>query len=232
MTGASDDLDARVDVAPDMLAVRDQGPYRGTCLAFATTAAHEHARMRRGGETSPELSVEVLYWRCKQLDGCPDEQGSDFASAQHALRDPGQPAEALWPYDPGRDQTAAAYAPPAGALEPAVLRRATLTPLSRDIDAIREALSDRRVVVAGVELWSGFYDCDSADLNPPAGDLDGAGHAICFVGYDDARGALKIRNSWGTVWGDAGYAWLTYDALSAVLREAWVAIDDVDAEEA
>ena len=229
MTSASGDLDAHVDLAPDMLTVRDQGPYRGTCLAFATTAAHEQARMRRRGETSPELSVEVLYWRCKQLDGRPDEQGSNFASAQHALHDPGQPAEALWPYDPDRDQTAAAYTPPGRALEPAVLRRATLTRLSLDVDAIREALSDRRVVVAGVELWSAFYDCDSADLTPPAGDLDGAGHVICFVGYDDARGALKVRNSWGTGWGDAGYSWMPYDALAEILLEAWVAIDDLDA---
>ena len=40
------------------------------------------------------------------------------------------------------------------------------------------------------------------------------GHAVVTVGYDDNRkigkdkGALKIRNSWGTAWG-GGWLWLT-----------------------
>jgi C1A family cysteine protease len=49
------------------------------------------------------------------------------------------------------------------------------------------------------------------------------GHAIVAVGYDDGKkikntvcnrettGALLIRNSWGTGWGDKGYGWLPYD---------------------
>lgn len=46
------------------------------------------------------------------------------------------------------------------------------------------------------------------------------------VGYDDAKkiknkqcnktttGALLIRNSWGTGWGDQGYGWLPYDYVT------------------
>jgi C1A family cysteine protease len=30
------------------------------------------------------------------------------------------------------------------------------------------------------------------------------------VGYDDARQALRLQNSFGRAWGDAGYAWLGY----------------------
>lgn len=35
-------------------------------------------------------------------------------------------------------------------------------------------------------------------------------HAVCLCGYDDSRGAWLIKNSWGTSWGDNGYAWMTY----------------------
>jgi C1A family cysteine protease len=43
------------------------------------------------------------------------------------------------------------------------------------------------------------------------------GHAVMAVGYDDNRmiggkkGALLIRNSWGTGWGEQGYGWMPYD---------------------
>ena len=59
---------------------------------------------------------------------------------------------------------------------------------------------------------------------PIATDRVAGGHAIVAVGYDDddrdqahagprrrRRGALIIRNSWGTGWGDRGYGYLPYD---------------------
>jgi len=66
------------------------------------------------------------------------------------------------------------------------------------------------------------------------------GHAIVAVGYDDSivitngtvttRGALLIRNSWGTGWGMAGYGYLPYEYVLrglavdwwALIREEWV----------
>lgn len=60
------------------------------------------------------------------------------------------------------------------------------------------------------------------------------GHGVVAVGYDDAmtiknticgsktKGALLMRNSWDTVWGDAGYGWLPYDyVLKGLARDWW-----------
>lgn len=40
---------------------------------------------------------------------------------------------------------------------------------------------------------------------------DPCGHGVLIVGYDDELQAFKFVNSWGTFWGNEGYAWLSYD---------------------
>ena len=81
-----------------------------------------------------------------------------------------------------------------------------------------------------------FGDADGEFAFPGPGDNVRGGHAIIAVGYDDNRkignrkGALKIRNSWGTGWGDNGYGWLPYDYVLdglaidwwTVLKSEWV----------
>jgi len=35
-------------------------------------------------------------------------------------------------------------------------------------------------------------------------------HAVCVVGYDDNQKCWIIKNSWGTQWGERGYARVAY----------------------
>ena len=51
-------------------------------------------------------------------------------------------------------------------------------------------------------------------------------HAIMLVGWDDTKGtagAWKMKNSWGTGWGNGGYAWIAYGADSVGTEAFWVA---------
>jgi C1A family cysteine protease len=215
-----------VDLAPQLHPVCDQGP-RGTCAAFATSAVHEHARHRRG-RTDPQLCVELLLWRAKQLDGLPGD-ATTFDAAARALHDDGHCPEVLWPYDVSRDPSVASPTPPTAALAADVARRATMTQLGGGRQPLLETLRDGRCVIIGIELWEGFYACREPALPDPAHDIDpGALHAVCLVGVDDAAGRVKVRNSWGTGWGQNGYAWMPIDALDMVLREAWTVVDDLD----
>lgn len=183
--------------------------------------------MTRRGPLADGLSVELLFWRSKQIDRTSGD-GITFAAAREALLNLGQCHEAFWPYALTRDITRS-YDPPAAAIEPVHLKRATMAVIAPDTGAITDALRTERVVVVGLQLWDGFYECDSTTITAPAGDIDAtARHAVCIVGLEEASDKVMIRNSWGTHWGEAGYAWLDFGALKQVLLEAWVVDDDLE----
>ena len=52
------------------------------------------------------------------------------------------------------------------------------------------------------------------------------GHAIVIVGWDDNKRAWRIKNSWGTGWGEGGYAWIKYGANLIGHDTAWMQAAD------
>lgn len=58
------------------------------------------------------------------------------------------------------------------------------------------------------ETINGNYITNTFNTNPTD---KSCGHAILIVGYDDDLNAFKIVNSWGTKWGNEGYAWVSYN---------------------
>jgi len=47
------------------------------------------------------------------------------------------------------------------------------------------------------------------------------GHAIALVGYQVARQRFIVRNSWGTGWGDRGYAYASREYAQRAFSEVW-----------
>ena len=58
-------------------------------------------------------------------------------------------------------------------------------------------------------------------------------HIVCLVGWDDAKKAWRVKNSWSDQWGDKGYFWCAYSsnigdgAAYVVCKPNWVDEADV-----
>ena len=83
------------------------------------------------------------------------------------------------------------------------------------VKQIKAYLSDTVPLAFSAKLGDRFMAWDddrviSSDtyLQP---DMDHAYHAMVLSGYDDSRHAFRVRNSWGTSWGDHGSIWVDYD---------------------
>jgi C1A family cysteine protease len=104
-------------------------------------------------------------------------------------------------------------------------------PLAANVSGSAVLASVKRYLAAGIPSMFGFWGFPSFGSTnvkggipfPCPGERAQWGHAIVAVGYDKNKkikntmcnktttGALLIRNSWGTGWGDQGYGWLPYE---------------------
>lgn len=186
--------------------VRDQGP-RGTCAAFATTAAHEHRCASRQA-----LSEEHAFWLGRQ-PADPATGGAAVVDVLRGLHRDGQLFADDWPY--GQPPPAGFAA--GGSSDVCSLPEWEQLPDCR-FSTVRRVLDADSPVVLSVafapDLWfdaaTGWLGYDSTA--PVVG-----AHAVLAVAATDAAPtpAILVRNSWGAAWGRSGYAWAPAALLDA-----------------
>lgn len=49
-------------------------------------------------------------------------------------------------------------------------------------------------------------------------------HAILMLGWDDRKKAWLLLNSWGTQWGEGGYAWVAWGSNNVGMYAAWIEV--------
>lgn len=87
--------------------------------------------------------------------------------------------------------------------------------------------------VNGVDWWDSIADAngEAAKINlypdhlakMKSGELVvTGGHSVCLCGYDDAKGAFKFRNSWGTTYANNGYGYIGYKVFELVFPGCWL----------
>jgi inhibitor of cysteine peptidase len=207
--GALAALPAAYDACPagGCTPVRDQGQC-GSCWAFGTVGPLEQAILIQEG-ASRDLAEQYLVSCNTDGWGC---SGGWWAHDYHEWKvPPGEPGPgAVYEVDFAYTATDASCNPPHTHHE----RLADWIFIGSEnsvpsTDAIKQAILDHGPVSAAVCVNSAFQGYTSGVFDPlrPCRSIN---HAIVLVGWDDSLGAWRLRNSWGTNWGEDGYMWIAY----------------------
>jgi C1A family cysteine protease len=217
-------LPNRADFTSQMTPVRNQGD-EGTCVAFSTVAGMKEYQEQLDWKRYMELSPRYLYSLCKKIDGHPDEEGTQIRYAMQVLKQSGVCEEKYWPYQPHQTDK-----PKAGSDKDAAKFKELSYARLLDLDEIKLCLAAKGPCVIGIVCYSGIMKTKTGKVPMPKdGEKPIGGHAICVVGYDDAKKLLKFKNSWTEQWGDRGYGYLPYAYVEKYMMDAWSSVDIKDA---
>jgi len=213
-------LPASIDLRAKCSPIEDQGDI-GSCTAHSVCGLVEYLQRNLFGEHL-EASRLFLYKATRSFLGWSGDTGAFVRSTIKALRLFGVPPEDYYAYDTARFDEE----PPAFAYAFAGNYKAIEYYRLDGLQKLKESLAKGVPFAFGFTCYSSlFTDAVRRSGNipfPGRGEQQVGGHAIMAVGYDNSKGHLLIRNSWGTGWGDEGYGTFPFEYVErGVAQDYW-----------
>ncbi len=173
----------------------------GSCWAFGSIAQFETAIKKKTG-LDVDLSEQYVVSCNDDGWGC---NGGWWPYDMFVT--PGVPMETCFPYV-AQDVACKAECPPAyGATGYVFIAGSTKVP---SVDAIKSAIYANGGVCVGVYVDRFFQAYKGGVLNSCVKRPKSVNHIVELVGWDDSKGAWRLKNSWGTGWGEQGFMWIKY----------------------
>ena len=214
------ELPAQVDNRQFCSPIADQGQL-GSCTAFSMAKGLREYLQRKNGEQQTDLSALWLYYNERAHMGkqyIKQDSGANLSDGQWVLQNLGCATEATDPYNIAKFTVKPSAAADASAAAWKIQNPVNLATL----DDVKAALANGTPVAFGFTVYESFENIGADGMMPMPKQGEGVlgGHAVCAVGYDDAKKVLIVRNSWGDSWGDHGYFYMPYDFATDANQDA------------
>ena len=225
-------LPPSVDLGNWLGPVKDQGQL-GACTGFAFSGLREflfrrftpYERQKTLPIASAVFSPLFQYYQERVIEGDIDQDGgAQSRTGMQVLASTGVCLETSDPYDPLRFEVA----PTPQAVTEALLYRIGAYHRVLDLDALRSVLASGYVSSLAIQVYESFESSEVAATGvvpvPASGENYLGGHEVLVYGYDDAAKVLKVRNSWGSNWGQSGNFTLPYNYFTgSLVMDMWTA---------
>jgi len=231
-------LPASVDLRNKCSAVEDQGDL-GSCTAQALVGALEFLEIKNAinlGVTTEkgfaDLSRLFVYYNERAEEGTVEwDSGAYIRDGIKVLKKLGVCREDKWPYQTDR----LSDKPSAECYKEGLKHQVTSYQRLSTLDEMKTCLAMGLPFVGGFTCYNSLMSGEVARTGdvPMPGDNDYTvgGHAIMFVGYEDAVKRVIFRNSWGEEWGKKGYGTLPYEYLVPDLSDDFWAIQTIESNQ-
>lgn len=213
----------------------------GSCTAHAGTALYEYFERRAFGKHI-DASRLFLYKITRNLLQWEGDDGAELRTTMGAMALFGLVPEKYWPYkeaDFNKEPEAFHYSF-AQNYQALIYYRLESQGISKTelLYRIKENLHLGLPSIFGFTCYSSLDEEEVSESGkipfPTRTEDTNGGHAVMAVGYDDemeivnpidpkikTKGAIMIRNSWGTEWGNKGYGWLPYEFVLKGIADDW-----------
>ena len=230
-------LATSVDLSKYLPPVQNQGQ-ESSCVGWATSYYYktlQEARKRHWTVTDPahQFSPAFVY---NQINGGQDQGSTAFDAMQLMIKRGDVPLTAF-PYTEGKYQAQPNSSLFQGAAAYKVAKHYKFFDYGEqgknppykgtDIAKLKAWLAKGDGFVVGMGVGDSFQNYVGGVFSPDISrEKNLGGHEMMVVGYSDNAagtgiGAFRIVNSWGSSWGEHGFAWVSYSYFTAETGDAY-----------
>ena len=226
MVAAAPAIPSSKDLRTTWWKVADQGS-TGSCVGWASADSVLRWHFVKAGRlgTSDLLSPRFVWMASKETDPFQtrpttfiETEGTSLKSALDIARKFGVVRDASLPFASGR-----LYGGQANTFYAVAAQRKILAyfNLGSNLTNWRIWLATKGPILTRLNVDDTWYDAtvNAGDLDEYKPDTGRGGHAVALVGYRPDR--FIVRNSWGTSWGQGGFAYASLAYAQEAFTEAY-----------